>query len=175
VEVLVVLAMSAILLGLTVPHLRSYFVRTQDDLLQAQLLRTIQFAQVEARARRVPVAICKTKNNNTCSGHWNDGQLVFVNENEDGIVHDKKQILAVMQPLASQGMLHLRSFPIYRDYLLFLPTGFMHSDNGTFWYCHTADKLPVWAILLGQSGRTRVLYPDKWGEIKDSKDKLLVC
>lgn len=175
-EALIVLFIISILAALSFPSLHSFFNREYDKTIQLQLLRSIQLARQEAIAQHVLVSLCKSKNGLTCSGDWSDGYLVFNDENKDGIVHDKKQILAVIQQDSQKGTLHLRSYPHYLDYLQFLPTGFMRShNNGTFWYCHEGEVSPVWAIAFSQSGKARVDYPDKKGIIYDSQGKPFEC
>lgn len=174
-EMLVALSIIGILMAIALPSLRNYIDRTHDQILQSQLLRTIQLARNEASAHHMPVSLCKSKDHLICGGEWADGQLVFIDENEDGMVRDKEQILAVTQADSQRGILHWRSYPYYRDYLQFLPSGLMPSDNGTFWYCHASSELPVWAIMLSKTGKTRTAYPNKSGVIKDSHGKPLRC
>lgn len=174
-ELIIVIFIMAILAAMAMPLTKNVFERAQDDVLRSQILRTIQFAQEESRARRMPIALCKSKNHISCTGKWMDGLLVFINEEEDGVVKSREDILSIVQLGETQGTLYARSFPIYRNYLLFLPREEIHNDNGTFWYCRMKKPLPAWAIMLSQSGKARVVYPNKHGEIKDSKGKLLRC
>jgi len=172
-ELLISLSIIAILMAISFPAAHDFMTRTQDEILQAQLLRAIEIAKREARATHTPVALCQSNNQMTCAGNWQDGQLIFLDEQMDGVVHGNDQILTVMRTQSQHGSIHWRAFPGYRHYLLFLPTGFLHSDNGTFWHCH-ADK-PIWAIIISKVGRTRVALPDEKGEIRDSHGKLLSC
>lgn len=174
-EVLVVLAIVSIFLGMSFPAMKHFFDATADDILQSQLLHTIQQAMQAAQSRMQPVALCHSKDHLTCSGRWMDGQLIFVDENEDGVIKDKDQILAVIQNQVQQGILHFRSYPYYRDYLLFLPMSLMRQDNGSFWYCHSEKELPVWAMMLSRTGKVRVQYPDQEGKIKDAHGVPFTC
>ncbi|MBX3709050.1 MAG: GspH/FimT family pseudopilin [Gammaproteobacteria bacterium] len=173
IEMLITLFVIAILAATAFPALQLFWDRTQDQILQSELLHAIKLAKFEAFARRMPVAICQSKNQQTCIGDWSDGQIVFVNESADGVVNHKESILAVVKATSHHGQLYWRSFPNYRQYVLFLPTGSMRSDNGTFWHCH--GELVRWAMMLSKSGRIRLVYPDKDGVIKDSSGKSLSC
>ncbi|TAK77185.1 MAG: hypothetical protein EPO11_02955 [Gammaproteobacteria bacterium] len=176
VEVLITLCIMSILAAVALPSWHPFFNRENDAVLQNQLLRTIQYARQESEARHVQVGVCKSSNHATCSGDWADGLLVFIDDNDDGVVSDASKILSVVQEDARGGTIYLRSYPSYLSYLQFLPTGLVRSsNNGTFWYCHEAAEQPAWAMTLNQSGETRVLYPDKNGVIKDSQGKPLVC
>lgn len=173
IEVLIALLISAILVTFSIPLSKHFLQHTHDDIMQRQLLRAIDLAKFESQSRHLPVSLCKTKNEMNCGGDWKNGLLIFLDENADGIVREQTQIISVIQMMSQHGSLHWRSFPGYRNYILFLPTGWMRSDNGTFWHCH--EKLPVWAIVMNKLGRTRVVYPDQNGEIKDDHGKPLFC
>jgi prepilin-type N-terminal cleavage/methylation domain-containing protein len=174
-EVLVVLVIMSIFLCMSFPELKYFFDATEDTILQSQLLRTLQQAKQAAWDRMQPIALCHSQDHHTCSGHWIDGQLLFVNEDEDGVIKEPNQILAVVQSPVQHGILHFRAFPYYRDYLLFLPTEWTSHDNGTFWYCHAKKEAPVWAMMLSRAGKIRIQYPDQEGKIKDARGIPLTC
>jgi len=173
IETLVSLTIIAILIAISLPTAHHFISQTRDDILQRQLLRAIAVAKQEASARHAFIALCKSKNQETCDGAWEEGQLVFLDETADGVIKNNEQIIAVIQTQSKHGSIKWRSFPAYRNYLSFSPTGLMKSDNGTFWHCHA--ETTVWAIIINKAGRTRVVYPDKNGEIKDSHGKPLTC
>jgi len=175
IETLAALAIIAIVLAMSLPALRHFFNRTDDDIVKLTLIEAIDLARQEAHARHVPVVLCKSNNQLSCSGNWADGLLIFMDVNGDGVVRDREQIIQVMQGKPRYGKIYWRSFPYYRDYLLFPPAGLMRYDNATFWYCHTDSASPVWAIVLSKTGKTRVDYPDADGNIKDGNGKTLSC
>jgi len=173
IEALITLSIITILIVISLPMLQDFLHHTNDEILQEQLLRAIDLAKFEAHARGIPLVFCASKDNKTCGDDWADDQIVFMNENEDGIVKNREQILAVIQAQPLHGSVHWRSFPRYRHYVLFSPTGLTYSDNGTFWHCHAQS--PMWAIVINKSGRTRVVYPDRNGAINDSHGQPLPC
>ncbi|HLB41426.1 MAG TPA: GspH/FimT family pseudopilin [Gammaproteobacteria bacterium] len=174
-ETLIVLAIVGVFATISLPWLKRVYDYANGKILQSQLLHAIQFARQEAQIRQVPVALCKSSNHTVCSGNWLDGQLVFVDQNKNGVVSSNEQVLITIQTRANRGLLHWRSFPSQRDDLLFLPTGTMRSDNGTFWYCLDNRSLAKWAISLSKTGRARVSYPNQHGVILDARGKPLQC
>src|SRR5262249_52313364 len=108
----------------------------------------------------------------SCQGNWEEGQLVFIDENKNGTVQHPQQILAVRQTSSLHGSLHWRSFPLHRNFLLFLPDG-LAFNNGSFWHCH--GEKAKWAIVINQSGRARVVNPDENGDVKDGHGNVLPC
>lgn len=174
IEVSLVLFILGMLIAMGLPMLKDFILHTDDELMRSQLLHAIQLARKEARARGISTVICKSDDRWHCKNEAKNSLMVFLNENEDGIVPAKEQILAVIQMLSSHGILYWRAFPGYRDYLLFSARQIMQTDNGTFWYCHESVH-PAWAVMLNKSGRTRVVYPDKNNEIKDAQGRPLLC
>lgn len=146
IELLTSLSIIAILMAISFPALRNFSSRTQDEILQQQLLQSIEFAKREAIARHASVALCQTNNQQTCSGNFADGQMIYI--------EDEKQILSIRQSSSKHGVIHFRSYPDYRQYLLFLSTGWV-TDNASFWHCH--KKKPIWAIAISKTGRVRVI------------------
>lgn len=174
-EALIALTIISIISMITLPNLQEYFFTTQDEIFHSRLLHTLQFAQQEAEIQHMPIALCKSKTYQLCDGEWLDGQLVFKNENQDGLVKDKNNIISVRQNSQTKGQIHWRSFPFYRDYLLFFPVNWHKENNGTFWYCHSHVTKPVWAIKIGRSGQFSSAYPDVNGNINDAKGHPLSC
>ncbi len=154
-ELLITLSIIAILAVLTLPSYREFLVKSQDQVMSAQLLRAINLTRSEAIARNAVVSLCKNQ----------DGYIIF---SADKIIYKFRDI-------SRDGILNWRAFPLDRDKLQFLPSGWPNAENGTFWYCHHAAKNPAWAIVLSQSGRARIVYPDKAGEIDDDKGRALGC
>ncbi|OGT35457.1 MAG: hypothetical protein A3F11_01645 [Gammaproteobacteria bacterium RIFCSPHIGHO2_12_FULL_37_14] len=174
-EIVIVLAIVAVFATISLPLLKRVYDYTNGKILQSQLLHTIQFARQEAQTRGLPVALCQSNDSAGCSGNWLDGQLVFVDQNKDGTLNDNEQILTTIQTRMNRGLLHWRSFSSQRNDLLFLPTGAMRNDNGTFWYCPDSNGLPTWAIILSKTGRARVSYPNENGVILDARGKPFQC
>lgn len=143
----------------------------KDSLMRNQLLNLISSAKLQAYSQHTPIVICKTRDHLGCNGNWEDGLLLFQNKEKDGIVHDKNEIIRVLESF-NHGHLYFRSFPYYRNYLLFLSDGYS-SDNGTFWHCHQTKV--QWAISVSKTGLTHSLFPDENGEIKDGNNHVLTC
>lgn len=175
IEILMVFAISLILMFIAIPGTKYFFIQDTDKIVLNNLLHEIQFAQHEAQIRSLPITLCKSKNHISCSGNWEDGQIIFIDEALSNTVQSTKNILDVIAMPKYHGKLYFQSFPIYRHALLFLPNGLMENDNGTFWYCSDRKVYPSWALVLSKSGNLRVVYPDKNGIIKDSEDRVLDC
>lgn len=175
IEASITLLLIGILITLALPSLKNFIYRSDDERLRSQLLQAIELAREEARVHGVSTVICKSNDQVHCLSEAKNSLMVFLDEQEDGIVHSQHQILAVMQIVPHGGMLHWRFYPVYRQYLRFSAIDITQTDNGSFWYCYASAATPAWAVILNKSGRTRMAYPNKKGEIKDSQGKPLLC
>jgi type IV fimbrial biogenesis protein FimT len=84
-ELLVVVAIIAILLAIGVP---SYRYVTNSSRMSAEingLLGDLQFARAEAIKEGQPVSLCVSSNGTTCSGstNWQNGWIVFPDPNQN--------------------------------------------------------------------------------------------
>jgi type IV fimbrial biogenesis protein FimT len=95
IEVLVVLTISAILMGVAAPNLRDWFSKRAVASAVGALTADFRFARSEAIKRSDFVTICRSADGSTCakdSDSWHTGWLVFVdrqlkgNDATDGIV-----------------------------------------------------------------------------------------
>ena len=105
------------------------------------------------------MVICKSDNFVNCSQQEMKGLLIFTDENNDGIVHTKNQILKIIQVNPPHGTLRWQSYPYYHHYVRFQPEILQQNDNSTFLHCHSERKSPLWALMLGKFGKTMVVYP----------------
>ena len=103
IELLIVVAMVAILLTVGVPSFEALANRTQVQGETDQFREAMQRARQEALSRGVAVSVCQRDNNDTCAGgdnaEWEQGWLVFVDDDNDGARASGETILHVKQGL----------------------------------------------------------------------------
>ena len=174
-EAIISLTILAILGSITVSNLNHLATRTRDEALRTALVQLLNHARRQADILQRPITLCKSADQQHCGGKWSDSLLLFVDDAEDGVVHETSQILSVTQQNLLRGELHARFFPVIREYMQFHPLVSAGQDNGSFWYCHEGARLPVWAVVVNKVGGVRVVVPDGGGEIKDGKGNILYC
>lgn len=164
IELLISLFIFSLLIVITIPQIKTLFQQPESEMTHSQLLRAIHLARSEAIKRGSLVILCKSQNQKTCSGEWQNGYLILSNNH-------------VLFSFTSRfkGTIHWRNFPVLIDHLEFLPSGLPNFENGTFWYCSHSSINPLWAVMISQNGRARTAWPDVEGKIKDSKNKELCC
>ena len=123
VELLVTLAVAAVLLTLAVPGFGN-LVRDNRLATSANAFATaVALARSEAIKRAAVVSLCKSADGQACAGGggWEQGWLVFVDADGDGQRQPAETLLAVHGPLG--GSVTLRGDSALRDALSFGPTG----------------------------------------------------
>lgn len=150
-EVLVALAIILALTAFAAPAFERVWQKTKDSALSDELMNAILLARNEAVTRGEMITICKSRDQKTCSGDWEDGFIIYSPE----------KLLHSFHSGLDRGTLHWRAFPRGQDNLQFLSQGTSRFENGTFWYCIRDEKKPRWAIMVSQSGRARKVSPDQ--------------
>lgn len=162
IELLITLSLFSILSMLALTSFNTISHQIKNQLASSQLLHIIQTAKDQARLRGIPIVFSLKKEG---------GYHIFLNEERDGILHDAHGVIASFYE--NQNKLYFRSYPRYRNYLLFSPEQ-QENDNSSFWYCAGAH-FPEWAITLSKSGRTRLILPDAKGHINNRHGSWLTC
>jgi type IV fimbrial biogenesis protein FimT len=173
IELIISFVIFAILFTISITSINHFYSTSQQNLLRKQLLQALYFARDYAQAKHLAIGLCASKNSRQCLRLWNNRLIIFVDNTEKGIIQLPQQIVHIFNLPTFTGKLYWRSFPIYREYVLF--SSYLSAANGTFWYCDAKKFSPQWAIVINRVGRIRQIYPDKNGVIKDGSGKVLEC
>ncbi|MBA3660864.1 MAG: prepilin-type N-terminal cleavage/methylation domain-containing protein [Gammaproteobacteria bacterium] len=173
-EMMMALVIVSVMSLMIWPPMLSFLTRLDDETLPTQLIHVIESAKRQAYLHHRPVALCRTADGEYCIDAPSRHLLLFVNDkNTVGKPHRESKIATI--DFAASGYLQWRSFPKYRQHLLFFPQAHVQTDNATLWYCLHANQSPRWAVVLNQDARPRIIYPDRAGALRDSKGHLLSC
>jgi type IV fimbrial biogenesis protein FimT len=85
IELLVTLAVAAILLTLALPTFTDTIVRNRLVAQTNEFIAGATLARTEAVRRNGAAGICSTDDNLVCGGTWNDGWMVWADGNGDGV------------------------------------------------------------------------------------------
>lgn len=165
IELMTVLGIVAIITVMSFSGLLFFSKKSTIEVLGSQLIRAIRLTRSEAILRKDTVYLCGSVDQTTCSDGWQAGY----------IIRTENRVIYHFQPITDKGILHWRAYPFNTQALEFLATGLPNTENGTFWFCALDAVTPTWAIMLNQSGRTRIEYPDKNGIVRDDQGIELIC
>lgn len=165
-ELLVALAVVAILVSLAAPNIRFMLVDRRMAAWSQQLHNSIMLARSEAINRGVPVSLCRAAGDNPrqCadsehySGHYSDqnwasGWLVFVDSDSDGRQEPWEPLIRSYARLPERISLNWNQ----GAYLRFNSQG-QAREAGRFTLCESApDSIIARAIVVSLTGRIRVI------------------
>lgn len=122
-ELMVTVAIVAILGALAVPSFKTMIQANRTRTVASELMGMLNLARSEAARRGQPVSVCPSSNGSSCSTTgtgWDSGWIAFVNENHASASANEKK-----SPIRYQGeqLLQVRQN---------LPTGVSVRPNGNF-------------------------------------------
>ncbi|MDP2110730.1 MAG: GspH/FimT family pseudopilin [Thiobacillus sp.] len=160
VELLVVLAVGAILLAIAIP---SYAFLVNSSRLAAvtnDLVTALHLARSEAIKRGIRVTVCKTSNamaeTPVCdaTASWQQGWLVFVDGGTKGVIDSGDTLLRVQDSLSAVVTITTSNFSSFVSYL---PSGKSQGPNelanGALRVCVASTRRD---IIINNTGRIRL-------------------
>ena len=162
VEMLVALAVAAVLLAVAIPSFAAISRFTTLSSASNVFLSGLYLARNEAIKRNSRVVLCKSADGNMCtaSGGWEQGWIVFHDANNNGTREDAEAIIRREATLTTS--LRLTGNMHVARYVSFAPTGGTRLlgggfQAGTLTLCHqSAEGAEAREIILNAAGRPRV-------------------
>ena len=152
-QLLISLAITAILVGLSVPSFQRLLVELQLQTHYQVLLSAVLLARSEAISRRQRVSLCQSDQQRQCDKRktWHTGWIIFVDSNRNNRRDTGEPLIGTQQALAST-TLHFNR----RTRIAFHPTGIaVGGSNGTFIFCDPRDPNAGKGMILSNIGRIR--------------------
>jgi type IV fimbrial biogenesis protein FimT len=131
IELMITVAILAILAGLGAPAMQRFIVNNRLTTAANDMMTIIAYARSEAIRRGSIVTICKSSNGTSCttSGNWDQGWIAFVDTDGDATVDSGEQILRIQNAIP-EGMQIAGSTDV-ADYLSFASTAFPRKSTGS--------------------------------------------
>ena len=155
-NLIISLAISAIMLGVAVPSTNSIINSSRIAGQVNDLRGAIALTRSEAIRRNQHVVICKSDNGQQCTrnGRWDSGWIIYADENRNRKRDQHEPLILVRGKLPAGHVIDYRAFGS-RHYLAYRPTGYTRT-NGTFYICKPQDIKRSKALILTKSGRVRL-------------------
>jgi len=162
IELLVSVAVLAVLLMVAVPSFDAVMLNSRLAALSNAYLSSLHLARSEAIKRRARVALCKSADGLGCvtSGGWEQGWLVFHDVNNNAQVNGGESVIQVHGALPS-GLVLTGNAPV-KNYVSFTSTGGARWTSGapqmgTLTLCRVAaGGGDARQIVINVTGRPRV-------------------
>lgn len=153
IELMVTVAIVAILVTVGIPNLRDALIRSRLSGYVQEFYGALTLARSEAIKRGFSVSICKSSNGTSCTGNWSDGWIIFVNKNDNADVDTGEDILRKYPALPSNNTLNANNN--FTNYITFDRLG-MANNMGTFVFCANSDETKARAITITRT-RPRIV------------------
>lgn len=159
IELMVVVAVSAILLAVAAPNFTAALTGTRLGSQANDLIADLRLARSEAATRGAWVVICPSANGGTaCSASaadWAKGRMIFVDSNRSGIWSTPEPVLRSIGPLS--GNTTIASAGFSEAAITFSPYGGLlqggiPAASGTFQLC-SASSTTGRQVRIDASGR----------------------
>ncbi|MAM69628.1 MAG: hypothetical protein CMP91_00600 [Gammaproteobacteria bacterium] len=153
-ELLIALAIASVLLNLAIPGYANFIERNQARVVIEQLQRAISLARQTAVNEGRMTTLCRSKDGKHCGGKWQEGFIVFTDQNGDRKINGKDRLVEVFPALAAKGTLIFRAFQ-NKQYLQMTAQGFTNYQNGNFTFCPASQKTELaQQLIINRAGRT---------------------
>lgn len=166
IELMVTIALVAILLSIAVPSFRELITSNRVVVEANTLMASLNLARATAAKRNQPVTVCKSADGSTCTaaGNWEQGRILFNDLNMDGVVDGPNE--AVIEGYTSLPTGYtLRSTVQFSNRITFLPQGVAIGvgaldDDSSFRVCSPdaideTDDAKARQISINITGRTQ--------------------
>lgn len=158
IELMVTLAIAAIVMTLAVPSFASFIQNNRQTTNINDLIAALNFTRAEALTQRRIITLCKSADGTTCptgagSGDWSQGWIVFADLNDNGTRQAAEPIIRVAGPIKGVASFVGNNNVVNR--VTFTPLG-LTTTPGTITLCDSRGASHARATLIAFSGRIRL-------------------
>jgi type IV fimbrial biogenesis protein FimT len=176
IELLITVVILGIMASIAVPNFSSFVRNSQRSAAYNSMAGTINLARLEAIKRSRVVVLCASPDQSTCAtatnANWNDGWLVFVDNNGDGVL-DPAADVVLKREAAGPPSISITS--TLGSLISLAPRGRMR-DQGTVLICDGTDATKAMALNLWVTGLGRLaIDSDGDGVVEDIAGNPVSC
>lgn len=170
IELMVTLAIAAIVLTIGVPSFQAYTQNNQQTITVNELATALQLARNNAISRRVRVTLCKSSDGATCpsgagSGDWTQGWLMFTDPNNNSTLDAGETQLRVHGAVTGTATLIGNNNVVNK--VSFDAKGIALGSNGTITHCDSRGATSAKALVISIGGQVRQATDDSGNGIVD--------
>lgn len=159
IELMIALAITAILLGVALPAFSSSIAAVRASDARSALLTSLMMASRQGLMTGTRTVLCPSPDGNTCTGKspdWSRGWIVF-QDNDGNRERAGSERIFHQQPALLAGV-HLRS-TTGRTRVVFQGNGGNAGSNVTFTLCDGRGPAKAQSLVLNNQGRLRAGTP----------------
>jgi type IV fimbrial biogenesis protein FimT len=155
IELVTVIAVLIITLGIALPGFSSFLASNQQTSLINQFATSLNHARYYAVQSSQTVVLCPSSDLKFCTGgiDWQQGYISFIDKNYNRLRDENEEILATTQ--IDRGDIQIQTSTGRRK-ITFYPSGSSPGSNVTIKFCSSLPNIQGKALILSNSGRTRL-------------------
>lgn len=166
VELMVSLAIAAIILTIGIPSFTTMIRNNQMTANVNEFLTTLNYVRTEAIKRGRPVSLCTSTDSTSCTNsNWNAGYVSFVDTNKNGMLDAGEERIRAKDTL---GNVLTISSAVFTRAITFTASATLEGTSGLFTFCDDRGAAFAKAILVNLTGRPQT-------SSKDSNGGALTC
>lgn len=171
IEMLISLAIVAIIATAVSPSIQSILIKNRIVSEINELSAVIQFARNNAIEQQITTVVCPSADYLACSTNWNDPKIVFIDEDNNGNRAANEELLASTGLISDNNVLTGPANSVF-----FTPTGETLA-NTTLLLCHKSKKAEyARSLTIALQGRVKVSGDsDRNGTHEDTAGVPLTC
>ncbi|MEE4380547.1 MAG: GspH/FimT family pseudopilin [Pseudomonadales bacterium] len=156
-ELLVTLAVAALLGAVAVPGMTGLLERTRAETTLTRVQAAVQFTRTAAVTSGSAAVLCPVGADGRCGGDWSEGFTVFLDRDRDARRDEDEPLLRRFPGVEPGARLQFRAFRTGR-FLRMRPNGQTDWQNGRLLYCPPADSAAEPAeVVINVQGRARAV------------------
>lgn len=155
IELIVTMAILAILVAVGVPAMQDVIKRNKVQSILQDFSTSLKFARSEAVRQRGYVTICASSNQTSCTGSWNQGWIIFKDVDGARDVDSGTDTLLRVHEALDAG--HTLTFDdATATAVTFTARGYTDGQSGTFTLCAPDDEAKdARGIIIQNTGSLR--------------------
>lgn len=173
-EILIVLAVTAILISLVTPNFYAFSAQSKSKATIQKLSGLVKLARNKAVNHQSSILLCPSENGLVCGENWQEGVLIFEDQNNDKQLNTTENLVHFQSPLIENGSIRWSAL---HNYLSFSGEGISGNSAGSFIYCPEDNNLKYAnALIISFSGKIRRAVDDNHDGIRESgNSKNIAC
>ncbi|OTG75153.1 fimbrial biogenesis protein FimT [Acinetobacter sp. ANC 4169] len=156
VELIVTLAIFAILATIAIPYFQEIKAKQEVNAITNKLISTIQLAKSQASIYHSNVVICPSQNKMNCqTNQWTAGLLIFLDSNKNRQIDTGEKIIYTESTNLKYGHLDWRGTLNVPSLTFQAENGLPIGSNGSFYYCSIVSDHHQ-KLVLSAMGHMRI-------------------
>ncbi len=154
-EAIITVSITCILLAAGIPSFKATIQNSRMAASRNSITTHLNLARSEAVKRHIGIVLCPSQDGLSCRSSmiWDEGFILFVDKNGSRQLELGEQILRYIHKTHNSIRI---STTTGRRKVVYNTLGFASGYNLTFTFCDTNDQIAPRAVIVSNSGRTRL-------------------